>query len=1157
LLTASLWAQQSPFGRINGRVADPTGASVPNAVVAATNIGTNVPVSAKTNGDGNYALVDLNPGQYRLTVTVPGFKKFDRGPIEVRVGDILDIPVKLEVGAQTETVTVTGDTPLLETSSASVGQVIETRRVMDLPTPQGNPTYLLQMVPNVITTNAVGATWTPDGQDQASDFVTAGSPRNQGEYSIDGMANMMAGGTMAVVPPPEMIQEFKVETAAYDASQGHAEGSFINMVMKSGTNAFHGVLVYTNVSRPLTTHTFFINQALYNTATGPPTSAKANQLWPSREVNRYRGTVGGPVVFPKLYNGKNRTFWQFGFDLMRMPYPNVGPWTVPTAAERNGDFSALLALGNQYQIYDPATIMSVGNGRYSRAPFPNNIIPMNRLDPLALKLLQYYPLPNSTGTATGLNNYNGAPNQRVNYDSYYARADQQISSSQKVFFSYNQSHVLSHYTNIFGNPATGTIFNGWWHNVALNDVWTLGNNKVLTMRASLMRFDYTSAETSEGYNLASLGLPASLVNQLNPSLTTIPGISIDGGQFTGLGGGGVSFQAQTFPTFAANVAHLIGKHSLNYGGEFRIFLKANDGLGNVSPAYTFNPTYTNGPLDNSPAAPLGQGLAQFLLGIPSTGSIDRNTSFAEAGQYLGTFLQDDWKLSSKLTIDMGLRYEVEFPTTERYNRFTTGFDFADANPIQAAAQANYAASPIPQVPVGSFSTRGGLLFAGVGGQPTTLYNIRTHNFLPRIGIAWQPIAKTVIRTGYGIFFGQLTPDRVDVSQPGFSQTTTLVPTTNNGLSFTGTLDNPFPNGLLVAPGASQGLTSLLGQSITINNPNRKEGYVQRWNFDIQRELPGRVVVQIGYTGNRGTGLPTTQSLDAIPAKYLSTQTSRDQNTINTLTAQVANPFYNIPQFAGTSLSSSTVALSQLLMPYPQFTGISEIQSNGFSWYHGFSVSAQHRFNRGLVATASYTWSKYMQATEYLNAFDTQPTHVISPDDRPQHLGITGVYDLPFGHGRQYLSSSPGWVNQIIGGWSVDLLYTAQSGAPIAFGNVFYNGSLSSIVLPESQRSPSEWFNTAGFVTASNLQPADNIRTFPLRLTGVRAAPVNDVDLSLVKGFHIWENVNFELRANAKDAFNHALFAAPNTTPTSTLFGQVTAVSGAQQRTVEVGARLIW
>jgi outer membrane receptor protein involved in Fe transport len=989
-----------------------------------------------------------------------------------------------------------------------------------------------------------------------SDIGGAGTRTRSWELTLDGASLLQKNAQISLSPPPEALQEFRVQTAVYDASIGRFTGAHINMVLKSGSNQLHGNLVFSHLSRPLMTRSFFINRSIFDTLTGPVTKQKVDSLWPPQRNNRYRGTVSGPASLPKLYNGRNRTFWMYSLDVLDRKRTQGSYATVPTAAQRSGDFSALLGLGSQYQIYDPATIAPAPNGRFSRQPFAGNRIPSNRLDSIARRLLENYPLPNVTGTADGRNNFATPGLAVVDYAAHIFRIDHSINDNHRFYVSGTYMNNPFDNGKLFDNNATGSLGNYSQRSASFDDVITARSDLIFNLRYNVNRFLNTPAPYSKGFDLGALGIAARLVNQLDPSMTTLPQLVIDG--YTTLGGGGYSNTANTNHTIAGSATHLRGNHTLRLGAELRVLQENGVNYGNLSPRYDFVSTWTRGPLDSSPAAPIGQGLASFLLGIPTGGGIDRNASYAEQSNYLGLFLQDDWKLTRKLTLNLGVRYELELATTERFNRANRGFDFSTPNPIQEAARANYSRSPIPELPASQFRTTGGLLFAGVGATPRSLWDADRNNFAPRIGLAYQLRPTTVVRAGYGVFFESLGADRTDVPQQGFSQRTSLVPSLDSGLTFRATLANPFPDGLLEPASATAGLRTFLGRSVSFFLPTRKPGYTQRWSLGIQQQLPDRVLVEIGYVGTRGTGLGVSESLNALPAAYLSASPFRDQARIDFLSQAVANPFFGLADFAGSSLQGQTVQRAQLLSPYPHFTGVGTASSAGFSWYHSLQVRAEKRLSRGFTMNASYTWSKFMQAIEMLNESDLHPHHVISDQDRPHRIVVTAIYELPFGRGKKWLAGAPAVVNQLVGGWSVQGIFTGQSGPPIGFGNIAFYGDVHSLVLPRSQRRVERWFNTeAGFERDSRRQLASNIRTFPLRLTGLRADGFNNWDFSLLKNIKLRENVTFQLRAEATDALNHAMFAPPNTSPPSTLFGQVTAIQGVEQRKIAVGGRLTW
>jgi hypothetical protein len=533
------------------------------------------------------------------------------------------------------------------------------------------------------------------------------------------------------------------------------------------------------------------------------------------------------------------------------------------------------------------------------------------------------------------------------------------------------------------------------------------------------------------------------------------------------------------------------------------------------------------------------------LGLPTGGSITIPADYAEQSTTTGIFIHDDWKVNSKLTLNLGLRYEVEGALTERFNKSVRGFDFGAAQPMEAAVKANLARNPVQGVDTNQFAVRGGLTFAGVNGEPRGLYETPKKNFMPRFGFAYKLDDKTVVRGGYGIFFGFLGQRRGDVNQIGFTTVVPLNVTLNNGLTFVETLNNPFEtykSGLPAAPGASQGIQTFLGQSISFFNEFPLSPYNQRWELSLQRELPGGLMVEVAYVGNRGTHIEITRNINALPNQYLSTATTRDNATNSYLTALVPNPFAGqMPASAPAAFRSATIARQQLLRPYPHFGDINTTNNDGYSWYHAFQSNVNKRFGQGYTLGLSYTWSKFMEAISYLNAADPLPTEVISDFDRTHRLAINGIYELPFGKGRAFLADAPAVVSHIISGWQVSGVYQYQSGAPIGFGNIFFTGSFDDIPLPADQRSTDRWFNTAaGFVTASAAQPVSNVRTFPLRLSNVRTDAINNIDLSVIKKTQILEGKNLEFRAEFINAFNHPLLPAPNTNVTQASFGQIIA-----------------
>ena len=548
----------------------------------------------------------------------------------------------------------------------------------------------------------------------------------------------------------------------------------------------------------------------------------------------------------------------------------------------------------------------------------------------------------------------------------------------------------------------------------------------------------------------------------------------------------------------------------------------------------------------------------MLLGIPSGGVVNNNASRAEKSGYWSAFFQDDWRVTSRLTVNVGLRWEYEQAITERYDRTVRDYDFASASPVSSRALAAYAASPIPEVPVSSFSTMGGLLFAGVGGQPRTLWSSPRSNFAPRLGIAYQLTKRTVLRAGYGIFYDVLGVDRNGVNQGGFNQPTNIVPTLDNGQTYIATLADPFPTGIDAAAGSAGGLNTFIGRGISFFYGKPQQPYMQRWSASVQKELPGRIVADVSYVGNRGTHLPVSRELNAIPAQYFSTSPVRDQPAIDFLSTQVLNPFFGMPEFTGSNLAGRNVARSQLLRPFPHFTSITATLPIGVSWFHSMQVAAEKRMSGGITFQSSWTYSKFMERVAYRNDSDPMPEEVISPQDYTHRFVISSIYELPFGKGNKFLGNAGRWTNALLGGWQLQGWFEGQSGDVLGFGNALFTGNLKDIPIPVSERRAERWFNVdAGFNRNPQQQLASNLQGLSSQFGGIRADGINNWDLSLFKNFRIAERATGQFQLQSYNALNHVQFGPPNTSPVNTAFGSITDEKGHGQRQITLGFKLLF
>ncbi len=1138
LLLSPISLAQETRGSIQGRVLDSSGAVVPTATVKVTNLATNVSLTAQANEEGLYQALFLLPGMYRLSAAASGFKTAVRDNIQLPIHERLQIDFTLEVGAITEQVQVTAEAPLLQTATANTGQIFGGHRLENMPIQHGSPFNLLFFAPGTITARAVNRVWQETSNlDQLSAEITFnGQPAGTSDWTIDGAPNVQSSKRIGPMnsPPVDIIDEVKVETA-YDAGVGHTSGTIVNVSLKSGGNKPHGTAYGFFRDSDWNANTFFGN--------------RDNQPLPPNSSKRWGASLEGPLYIPKIINGRDRTFFTYGYEGVHRFENNTTTTTVPLPAQLTGDFSQLLALGSQYQIYDPATIKPAANGRFSIQPFAGNIIPANRIDPIAKNVATHWTRANTTGEADGTNNF--AQTNRAEPDDYFNhtwRIDHNISERNRIFARFSaMRRIAGPYFNWWDDPSQGNVFIGKSKQASFDDVYALDPRTVLNVRYSYSRFTGLYSPSTQTYDPAQLGFSPGVVKLLTTKGARFPAFNVAG--LAGLGGQSVSIVATDIHALFANVNRQQGSHNFKVGIDMRVNRGNDNTLGIPAGSFNFDTTFTRGPFDNSPSSPggLGQGLAAFLLGQPTGGYIDNNDSQANQSTYYALYFHDNWRATPKLTLDLGLRWEYEGPMTERFNRTARGFDANAAQAIEAMAKAAYAAKPDVALPVEQLRVRGGLLFAGVNGVPRALWNRMWRNFAPRFGFAYQISPKTVVRGGFGIYpiaLGQSTYSFM--VQPGFSSATDLIPTLDNGLTFIATLANPFPNGIMAPVGNKAGAATFIGRSLTSYNAPydavARTPYSMNWNLNLQRMLPGQFLVEAGYAANKTVKLKLARPINAVPNQYLSTSFFRDQATINYLSANVANPFQGL--LPGTGMNGATIGRSQLLKAFPHFVNINMQEYQGYSWFHSLQLRAERRFSRGMTVQAAYMFSKKMEATSYLNSGDPVPYRSISSIDRPHTLTLTSLYQLPFGRGRAFGGNVGRIPDLFIGGWEIGTGWQFQSGTPIGFGDVIFTGDLKDLPLARDQRTVDRWFNIdSGFDRNSKNARGSNLRIFPLRLSGLRTDVYNSWDMSAVKNFEVNETHRFQFRAEYFNVFNHPTsFDAPNTNPTSSAFGRVTGQS---------------
>ncbi len=1120
LTAAGSWAQDSR-GSIVGRVTDSSGGVIPGVQIQAINDDTGVVIEVTTNETGDYSIPFLTTGRYTVRAQAEGFKSYSRSGIQLRISDVAELDIEMALGAVSEVVEVSSEAPLLDTATASLGQIVDERRINDLPLFSGNPMELIWITPGVINPSS-----TMPRQYSSWNNLSVQSDGNGGrsnDFAIDGITNSTPNGISrgvrpAFSPPVSAISEFKIQTSSYDASVGHTVSMTVNVSTKSGTNQLHGSAYWLLKNSALDAPTFFENRA-----------GRKQAVY---QDNRYGITLGGPIV-------KNKTFFFYAWEPHKWTIPEPRTTSVPTALQRNGDFSDLLALGDRYQIYDPFSARETANGRLARDPLVNNVVPQSRMDPVGRNLTQLYPLANLPGSSSGLDNFFTPSVASEDYYAHMARVDHTVSNKYRVFARLHYARWNEDQLRRLGrnNPASGVNTGSKDRGIALDNVYVLNASTVLNLRYGLTYQERSDFRVSKGWDLASLGFSPNLVKLIDPELATIPRTRLGRYERISRFWTGDGANSGLTHSFVGGATKIHGQHNIKLGASFRLYRSFGNRFPyETSPRFRFRQTFVRGPLDNSPSAPHGQELAAMQFGLPSEGQMDRNASFALGGPSLGLYVQDDYKVSQRLTLNLGLRWEHDFAVTERYNRLVSGFAFDQASPIEAQARANYAQNPIAELPVSEFRVRGGLNWVDPSGRSP--FSTGKSNFMPRIGLAFKVDDKTTLRAGYGMFFDTVGVNQTVPIQTGFSQSTPVQVSLDGGATFVASMSDPFPTGLLEPAGPSGGLMTNLNQSVRFYRPRRRTPYSQRWSFGFQRLLPGDFLLDLSYVGNRGTGLEIPRELNGTPNRFLSTDFRRDQEAIDRLSERLPSPFLGTDPIFG-----SRISRADLLKPFPQFRSVVMDDGVGYSWYHSLQVRAEKRFSQGYTFQAAYTWSKLMQATEFLNAADTVPYETLGSADRPHRLSITGIWEVPIGKGRRVGANLHPFLNAVVGDWQLGGIMNLQSGSPLEFGDAIFTGDIKDIALPAGERTVDRWFNTdAGFVKSRSQQRAFNVRSFPLRFSGIRGDHQYRLDLSAKKNFLITEKVKLELRAEAINALNHAILRAPRTDPTRSNFGRVTNVA---------------
>lgn len=1114
LLLASLLPAQT--AQITGRVTDASQSVIVGAKVLVTNTETGVRRELATNSEGYFTAPLLARGAYRVEVQQAGFKSAVREGLTLDEGGSLRTDFSLEVGAVTESVEVSGAAPLLETERPTLSTVIPNQKILDLPTVGRNPLQFALLVPGVRAVGLFGDL-PVSAFDGSRASIGGGSPSGN-NYMVDGIAaeNFTSGGLQTPLSV-DATEEFRIIVRNPSAEYGRTGGGVINLISKSGTNEYRGSAYFFHRNENMNSTDFFLNRA--GRSKTPLT------------FNQYGATFGGPIR-------KDRTFFFFNWEKFSDRRVAQTFRTVPTAIERAGDFSKTLDnQGRQVVIYDPLTtiVNPAAPTQRIRSAFAGNVLPASRISAAARSMLGYYPAPNTTGAAfTQANNFLGLGSAPQDKDIYGIRVDHYFTPSRRLAGRYTYDNTFRGAANFYDNDAElqNSPLPFKRDSVMASYTDSLASNWLLEMRAGLNRYGANRTPRSLGFDQTKIGLPARLNEQMQ--MRVFP--TLRPSDLTGLGTGAddVLVQANYAYSYAGSVTWLRGKHSVKMGSENRVYQLNNTQISGAVPLqFDFGRALTQGPNPNVSASNSGYGAATMLLGYATSGSIGRWATSTYTAKNFALFVQDDWKLLPSLTLNLGLRWEREPGMTDRYDAITN-FDPTAKSSIKG----------IPLV--------GGIVFPGVGGVDRGHRDAEWTNWQPRVGLAWQLLPKTVIRAGYGISFLPTTGHTVTFPRTGFALNTPMIATQD--FLPVETLANPFSAGVVEPTKSSLGLLSGLGLGVGGNYRGLKRGYSQQWNFNIQRELPGQWVVELGYMGNRGVSMPTNGNFDYLPNVYRALGTD--------LQTQVPNPFFGTITVG--NLSLPTVTRATLLETYPQFLGASGLDSWADSNYHAATLRAEKRFSHGLSTIISYTYSKLIDnnlgnggnafndsgANDVQNWENIAAERAVSTSDLPQRLVVSFSYELPFGKG------TTGALRQMIHGWQLNSIMQAQSGnvLSVSANAPAFGGGRPNVVGDPSLDSPTidMWLNRNAFAT---IQPF-TFGNSPRNLPRTRTDGLFQWDFSVLKNFPITERLKLQFRGEFFNFTNTPTFGNPGANINAGTFGVISSIAtNTQPRQVQLGLKL--
>jgi Carboxypeptidase regulatory-like domain len=1194
LLMSSSMEGQSTYGTVDGTVTDSSGAAMAGAQVTLTNTGTQERRSQTSQNEGSYQFVNVIPGQYRLDIEKAGFKHSARENVVVQVQQDTHVNIVLAVGQVTETVEVTSEVALLQAETSSLGQVVEQRKANELPLNGRNIFNLITISPGAVAQGGSGGT--PVGENPFSwgNYQVGGSFGNESAEYLDGQPlNIGYINLPIIIPTQDSIGEFKVQYNNLGADFGKFSGGVMNFSTKSGTNTFHGEVYEFLRNKVLNSNEYFYKQSelASGTSNTPPPYVQ----------NQFGFNVGGPVI-------KDKTFFFVSWEQFRLRTGSVLTTTVPLAAMRQGDFSALSGQG--VQLYDPFTVNTTTG---ARTPYAGNQIPVAEFSKAGTSLWDKYFIPPTDPTAT-VNNFTSASSSGGNHNQFVARGDQKITDSTRVFGRFTYFGLLDLPTNPFGTGLCDDRCAEDYHTKALaidfNHVFS--PSVIGDLNISGSRFIYLRAPLLAGYDLTLIGWPASYNAEVPSIMRTPPTPAFPFPNDVGKSQGNSAIgDHNTQYNISPSLSVIRGKHTFQFGGQYQLGLDNYYQTNIASGAFGFSGAWTANNALSPNSAISGFAFADFLLGLAQSGPatfVNQTEGAAQvpaqtAGRqtYRAFYGNDTWRYTPKLTFNIGLRYELQGPWSDRYNRLSY-FDPTVTNATVTGC------SGTPGSPC-----LGDALLVGNGvNNGRNNLPLDKKEFSPRLGFAYSWDEKTVIRGGYGVFW---IPNYTDFNinpdnDPINLATTPFFGTLNHGLSPAGTLDEsgctlagqtfasftcttpgPFTNGILPPPGRTGNTSNFIatnGAPDLAPYTNPKPAYLQQWNLDIQRQLPAGFFADIAYAGSHGVHLANDNpnvGIDQIPDSFI---TQASAQAAAGLPVAIDQPITNPISSPNPSLSTPTILAGQLDRPYPQYTNLQLAQFGCCgSTYNSLQATVTRRFQGGGTLLVAYTNAKLLSDTDTQTSWlengntggvgqvqdwnNLKGEKSVSSQDVSQRLVVSYVLDLPFGHGKMFLNGLSGVANKVVSGWGVDGVTTFQRGFPL---KISWSGSSTALenaglgisnVRPNvvagcdksGNRSLTSWFNTACFAAPPQWGYGNETRVDD----ELRADGINNFDFAIFKRTTIAERFGLEFRTEFFDLFNHPQFGFPGTNfvaGSSNGFGAVTSTNtGNNPRLIQFALKFVF